>query len=339
MRKMIRKALEAKDFKIVAEASNGVDAVFKCENHNPDIVIMDVVMPKMDGLTALQEIMKKTPTRVVVMSSYSPEYANAALSALENGALGFIRKPGDSEITTSSFIREIQEKSLSFMQINMNKIVYKGQNITNKAELLDNTKMKIRRFLTPSNSLVIIGSSTGGPKVVQEIISKIEKPFPPVILIQHLPVGFTKHFAARLDKLTSLNVIEAENGSKLEINTIYVAPAGKHLVLQDDERNNYEIYLYEGDRVNGVIPSIDPTVISASYYYGKNLCLCILTGMGNDGLAGARYCKNNNAIIIAQDEASSMIYGMPKAIVDAELADYIDNPSKIAIILNNQYRK
>ncbi len=334
IRKSIRKVLEEMNFNKICEARDGLDAVAKTELFQPDLVLLDVIMPKMDGLTALVKIMTKTPTRVLVMSAYDPTHANIAFQALEHGALDFLPKPSAEQAHNYSFDHELRKKITSCLQARLN-----GHKHGLKKILPRCPKVQIKnRFhiqsRSLSNSLIIVGASTGGPTVVKKILSTLKRPLPPIILLQHLTTGFSPSFAARLSSITDLRVVEASVGMPLELNTVYVAPGGKHLVFEEKE-NFIHTHLFESDPVNGVQPSLDPTIVSASYFYNNRLIVIILTGMGNDGLAGTRYASENGAFVIAQDKSSSSIYGMPKAVIDANLADYIANPTQISTFLNN----
>ena len=339
VRKVIRKALEEiPNLKISGEASNGEDAILKVKSLKPDLVIMDLIMPKMDGLSALKIIMTDSPTRVVMISAFGADYIDLAYNALEEGALAFVKKNSISETSQIEyFITELQKKVKYCLSIPVpkQKYHYIASEVFNKqlSAPVRGSDYQVQLKNT-EKKLVIFGSSTGGIPVVHAILSRIKPPFPPIILIQHLPVGFVAPFVKRLNTATSLDVVEATNEMRLKRNTVYVGAGGKHLVLKDGNK----LYLYEGDRVNGVIPSIDPTAISASYYYGKNLIVVILTGMGSDGLAGARYSKKNGALVIAQDEESSTIFGMPKAVIDANLTDAISNPLQISSYLNRKFK-
>jgi two-component system chemotaxis response regulator CheB len=325
IRSIIGKILVELNYKVVSEASNGVDGLHKVQSYKPDLVIIDVMMPKMDGLTALAEIMNVIPTKTIVVSSYDEKYLDIAYKALDLGALAFIPKNVNLAIFEKELISEI--KASEFAKIPKRKSFISDLSTIS----IPNDRKK---FVNKSKHLVIIGASTGGPNLVHEIISKLRKPFPPVIIVQHLPVGFTESFATRMNTKTELDVIQGEDDMHLKANTVYIAPGGKHLVLK--EGIIPKIKLSDGDRVNGVIPSLDPTIMSASHYFKDQLTVVILTGMGSDGLAGCRYARRNNCFIITQDEESCVIYGMPKAINEENLSDYTGNPNNIITLLNQR---
>ncbi|MFX1253606.1 MAG: CheB methylesterase domain-containing protein [Promethearchaeota archaeon] len=211
-----------------------------------------------------------------------------------------------------------------------------ADDLDRKASKIDTTANTLKQekgSIFQSQQLIIIGASTGGPKVIQDILSKLIPPFPPVIVVQHFPVGFTTPFAERLDKWSELHIIEAKTGMLLTSNHVYIAPAGMHLVL-DEDYSNIKIYLCKGDRVNGGIPALEPTLLSASYYFVKRLIVVILTGMGSDGLVGVQYCKANGGLVLVQDEQSSLVYGMPKAVLEAGFVGIVANPVSITSYLN-----
>lgn len=337
IRKSIRKFLEKIGLTVVAEATNGLETIAKVQMIKPDFVFMDIIMPKMDGLTALKEIMEISPTKIIVISAYNPEHINGIFLALEYGAIDFLPKAIISD-ETYDFMEKMRKKIEFYSSINISREntfphlnTVKRNNFHIYNQLIKSEEQYKRSF----PHLIIIGASSGGPKVIQHILTKLTPPFPPIIVIQHLPKGISFDFALRLNKLVNFTIKEATDGEPLLMNTIYIAPSGKHLVFNHiDNNKSNKIYLFEGDRVNGVMPSLDPTILSASYYYKKKLLLIILTGMGVDGLAGARYAKHSGAKIIVQNEESCQAFSMPKAIIDANLADFIFEPSKISSYIN-----
>ena len=336
IRKIIREVLEKMNLTIVAEARDGLDTINKTIATKPDLIVKDMVKPKKDGLTALKEIMKNSPAKVIVISAYDPKYLNTFFLALNYGAIDFIPKaiPNDN---VYNFKEVIQKKILSYLTTSPPKNLSSGQkplfekNITNVC----NNSIKPDRYVpVKPRQVIIIGASSGGPSVVQQILTELRPPVPPILIVQHLLKGFSSNFARRIDNLVDFTVKEAVHEEPLMMNTVYIAPGEKHLVLTTHEENMH-INLLETDRVNGVMPSLDPTIISASQYYGNKLTLVILTGMGFDGLAGARFAKSWGAKIIVQDEASCLIFGMPKAIIEANLADEILEPAKISLYINS----
>lgn len=325
IRSILSKLLKEMNYKVVSEASNGLDGMHKVQNYKPDLLIIDVMLPKMDGLTALAEIMQTVPTKTIVVSSYDEKYLDIAYRSLEIGALAFIPKNTDIKI----FEQELKNQIKAIESAKVSKKFLFNPNV-----FPVKFPSETRRTIFKSKHLLIIGASTGGPNLVHEIISKLRKPFPPVIIIQHLPIGFTESFSNRMNNKADLEVVVAGEDMRLQSNTVYIAPGGKHLVIKD---NHFpKLSLTEGDRVNGVIPSLDPTIMSASHIFKDQLTIVILTGMGSDGLSGCRYAHKNNAYIITQDEESCVIYGMPKAINDENLADYTGNPNTIINLLNQK---
>ena len=270
IRNIITKILVELNYKVVSEASNGLDAIHKVASYKPDLLIIDVMMPKMDGLTSLTEIMKKSPTRTIVVSSYDEKYLDIAYRSLEIGALAFI--PKNTNITL--FQNELKSQIKIIETAKIPRKVFFDPKQTVVPVVNDRV-----RSIFKSRHLLIIGASTGGPNLVHDIIPKLRKPFPPTIVIQHLPVGFTESFSNRMNAKTELSVLVAEENMSLEMNKVYIAPGGKHLVLKQTFVTN--ISLQEDDRINGVIPSLDPTIMSASHIFKDQLTIVILTGMGS----------------------------------------------------------
>ena len=325
IRNIITKILVELNYKVVSEASNGLDAIRKVASYKPDLLIIDVMMPKMDGLTSLTEIMKNTPTKTIVVSSYDEKYLDIAYRSLEIGALAFIPKNTNITLFQKELNTQIKVTETAKMP---KKMIFEPR--SNAVPIIADRF----RSIFKSRHLLIIGASTGGPNLVHDIISKLHKPFPPIIIVQHLPVGFTESFSNRMNTKTDLTVVVAEENMNLEMNKVYVAPGGKHLVLKSGTQPY--ITLMEDDRLSGVIPSLDPTIMSASHIFKEQLTIVILTGMGSDGLAGCRYAHKHNAFIISQNEDSCVVYGMPKAINDEKLSDYTSNPSNIISLLNQR---
>ena len=325
IRSILIKLLKELNYKVASEASNGLDAIQKVKTYKPDLLIMDVMMPKMDGLTSLTEIMRNTPTRTIIVSSYDEKYLDIAFRSLEIGALAFIAK--NTNLTV--FENEIKSQIKIIENAKIPKKLVIDSRLASVPTFTDT-----KRLILKSKHLLIIGASTGGPNLVHEIISKLHKPFPPVVIVQHLPVGFTDSFSSRLNNRSELEVLVAEEDMHLRPNTVYIAPGGKHLILKNELAIKFS--LTEGDRINGVIPSLDPTIMSASHIFKDQLTIVVLTGMGTDGLSGCRYAKKNNAFIITQDEDSCVVYGMPKAINDELLSDFTGDPSSIISLLNQR---
>ncbi|EGD52003.1 response regulator receiver modulated CheB methylesterase [Thermoanaerobacter ethanolicus JW 200] len=321
MRKYISLIIE-KDpqFSVIGIARNGVDAIEKIQRLKPDIVTMDVEMPEMDGITALKEIMKTNPVPIVMLSNYTEEGAETTIKALELGAVDFflkseLTKEDAKEETATEFLNKLKAIAEN-AKIPFKEIKIPTENIIKSLE----NKITVRNNLV---DLVIIGCSTGGPIALQSILPFFPNDIRvPIIVLQHMPPGFTKSLAERFDAMCNLHVKEAEDGEILEAGNIYIAPAGFQTLLYKniDGKITLKIEDYHDDKIL-YKPSVDITLSSAAPIYKDRLLAVILTGMGNDGLEGCKAVKKYNGRVIVEAEESCVVYGMPKAVFEAGLAD------------------
>ncbi len=315
MRKALTKMLEGDpQIEVVGIARDGIEALEKVAELDPDLVTLDVEMPKMDGLEALGRIMAERPRPVLMVSSLTDEGAEVTLQALDAGALDFIPKGSSGNL-------------LGVMQI--------------EASLRDKVKVLARRRVRPAEPrpaparpeqsmarlgparYVAIGASTGGPPALQKFFSSLPADFPaPVVVVQHMPKAFTGPFARRLSGVGPLEVKEAETGDRLERGHAFVAPGGSHLVLRNQGGG---IVLQVTDRPPDTLhkPSVDVTFRSFAEVIGRPTLAVVLTGMGSDGLEGVRALKGTGCSAIAQEARSCVVYGMPRAVVEAGLADAV----------------
>ncbi|MBO4335899.1 MAG: chemotaxis response regulator protein-glutamate methylesterase [Desulfovibrio sp.] len=332
------------EIKVAATARDGLDALRKIQAapDDFDVVTLDVEMPNMNGLETLKKLMATVPLPVLMISSLTEQGAETTLRALELGALDFIPKSLEKDKDKETFGREIRQKikSLSrrkvFVRLKYglkNKTAEKERRLPDKALQAKGGSMPADYVQTPCKGprdLVVIGVSTGGPPVVQKILSAMPENLPACILVaQHMPPAFTGPFARRLDSVSKIGVSEAVDGDKFLRGHAYVCPGGKHI----------------GIRLRGVLPQIavteepkdalyKPTVNvlmgTAGKYMGRRTLGVMLTGMGNDGVEGAKVLVDNGGCLIAQDEASCVVYGMNKAVIDAKLANLILDADDIA---------
>ncbi|MCS7202875.1 MAG: chemotaxis response regulator protein-glutamate methylesterase [Thermodesulfovibrio sp.] len=323
MRKAISSMLqEDPEIKVIATAKDGVEAVQMVQELKPDIVTLDVEMPRMDGITALKEIMQKYPVPVIMVSSLTTEGAKVTLEALELGAVDFIPK-NLSELSVNIVkikgvliekIKTIAKRGL----VKRKPVIKSSETTTLKIEPL-----KTRITTERKTSIVSIGTSTGGPKALQEIIPKLPKDFSvPVVIAQHMPPNFTKPFADRLNQLSQVEVKEAEDGEPIKPGFVYIAPGRGHMRLK---RKGIEVIVSISEDKEEFIyrPSVDALMLSvAETFPGRSLGV-ILTGMGNDGVRGCKKIKETGGRVFAQDEESCVVYGMPKAVVEAGVVDKV----------------
>ncbi|MHC8305008.1 protein-glutamate methylesterase/protein-glutamine glutaminase [Pseudomonas sp. PB3P13] len=340
------------NIQVVGTATNGKEAIDQALALKPDVITMDYEMPMMDGITAVRHIMQRCPTPVLMFSSLTHEGARVTLDALDAGAVDFLPKNFEDISRNPEKVKQLLcEKILSISRSNRRVNTYSapapvaapvvapapasaGNSYTGSASARPApapapAPMPARApAASPSSpapkrkayKLVAIGTSTGGPVALQRVLTQLPANFPaPIVLIQHMPAAFTKAFAERLDKLCRISVKEAEDGDILRPGLALLAPGGKQMmidgrgavkILPGDERLNYK-------------PCVDITFGSAAKSYGDKVLAVVLTGMGADGREGARLLKQGGSAIWAQDEASCVIYGMPMAIVKAELADAV----------------
>jgi two-component system chemotaxis response regulator CheB len=325
MRKALSSMLEEDpEIKVIGTARDGLEALQMIKELKPDIVTMDVEMPRMDGITALKEIMDKFPLPVIMVSSLTTDGAKVTLEALEYGAVDFIPK-------------NLSELSVNIVKIKgmlLEKIKTIGRRgLIKRKPLIKTSETKVEapkiepcrvRMSTDRRvGIVSIGTSTGGPKALQEIIPKLPKDFPvPILIAQHMPPNFTKPFAERLDQLSQLTVKEADEGETVKPGIVYIAPGRGHMRIK--KRGIETLISISGDKEEFIYrPSVDALMLSIAEYFSGRCLGVILTGMGNDGAKGCKKIKETGGRVFAQDEESCVVYGMPKAVVDAGIADKV----------------
>jgi len=321
MRMLLKDIIDQQpDMELVAVAKDGMEAVELAMKHRPDVVTMDVEMPRLNGIEALKEIMKRSPTRVVMVSSLTEEGAEITLLALELGAVDFVAKPSGS--ISMDFRRigpELAQKIRDSMKVSIEQLTFRRKPLAG---------LKVRSLI--SGKVVVIGSSTGGPRSLDLVIPPLPKDFPaPILLVQHMPPGFTKSLAQRLDKISNLSVKEAEDGDVLKPGCVYVAPGDCHMGIKQQDRKSV-IYLdSKTEKINNVRPSVDYTLDKVSEIYKENTVATILTGMGKDGSKGAFKVKLFKGIVIAESKETCVVYGMPKAVIEEGYADFVLPADKI----------
>lgn len=324
MRKMISDMINSQpDMEVVDTAKNGEIAVQKVRDLKPDIITLDVEMPVKNGIEALKEIKQISFTEVIMLSSLTTENSSTTIEALKLGAFDFITKPSSTISLDIDKVSEDLFEKIRYAKSHKKKV----QNVLPKDEIVlkPNTSHILKGFNKKIDA-ILIGASTGGPKVLFDIITKFPNNLNvPVLVVQHMPAGFTKAFAERLDKNSQINVVEASEGDFIKPNVVYLAPGGFHMTV-----SNGRIKLDTTPSIHGVRPAVDKLFISASEYYTGGLIACICTGMGKDGADGVKTVKQCGGYIIAQDELSSTVYGMPKAAFETGCVDLVLPDYKIA---------
>ncbi|GGJ80238.1 protein-glutamate methylesterase/protein-glutamine glutaminase [Pseudomonas matsuisoli] len=323
------------NIQVIGTASNGREAIEQAQALKPDVITMDYEMPMMDGITAVRNIMQRSPTPVLMFSSLTHEGARVTLDALDAGAVDYLPKNFEDISRNPQKVKTLLcEKIHTIARANRRFSAYSPASAPaatasapaparRPAASPQGTPAPAQSSPAPRRKaykLVAIGTSTGGPVALQRVLTQLPANFPaPLLLIQHMPAAFTKAFAERLDKLCRINVKEAEDGDHMRPGLALLAPGGKQMmvdsrgvvkILPGDERLNYK-------------PCVDITFGSAARSYGDKVLAVVLTGMGADGREGARLLKQSGSQVWAQDEASCVIYGMPMSVVKANLADAV----------------
>jgi two-component system chemotaxis response regulator CheB len=315
------------EISIVGTARDGIEAIDKIASLKPDVVTMDVEMPRMDGITALKHIMVKTPVPIIMVSSLTTEGAKVTLDALDLGAVDFIPK-NLSELSVN--IVKIREVLLDkIKQIARRGPMRRSVRPIDKASV--EAKMREMHLNMPARAtgerktgVVAIGTSTGGPRALQEIISLLPKDFSvPIVIAQHMPPSFTGPFAERLNQLSSIEVREATEGDILKPGLALLAPGRGHMKVVKKRTLETVVTISENRDDYIYRPSVDALMSSIAECYPGRALGIILTGMGNDGLKGMTELKKSGGRVFAQNEQTCVVYGMPKAVVDAGIADKV----------------
>ena len=324
------------NIEVIGIGKDGEEGYKLAKELRPDIITLDVEMPKMDGLTALKLIMKDAPTSVIMVSSITTEGAEATFKALEYGAIDFISK---EQSFVSVSITKIKEDLIRKVK----NIVYHKWN-SEAANRTSLSNLRKKEFSTPQQSTplpklgynaIALGVSTGGPISLQKVIPYLSENINiPMFIVQHMPPKFTKSLADRLNGMSKVTVKEAEDKEIVKKNFVYIAPGGRHIHFRSFN-GSVQILLKDDPEKTLHRPSVDNMIQSATKIYGKRLLSIIMTGMGKDGLESIKELKKIGGKCIAQDEESCVVYGMPKAIVDAGFADTVEPLEKIANKINS----
>ena len=342
MRSVISDMLEESGVEVVAEARNGREAVQAVREHEPDVVTMDVEMPEMNGIEAVEEIMATTPTPVLMLSAHTDENDDVTFEALEKGAVDFFTKPGgEVSMEMSRLEDQLVEMVQSVAEVDVR--VGPGTDATTPQEAYteaveaaetatagttpDASETDAESVTEPTAAYVdsptlLLGSSTGGPTVVERIMAELPLAADlRVLIVQHMPDGFTSRFAERLDSRSDYDVAEATDGARIGGGEALVAAGGKHMEVTNYARGRLRVALTEAPPENSVRPAVDVTMRTAADCITDPMVAVILTGMGTDGADGVRAVTRAGGHVIAQNEASSAVYGMPKRAVETGVVD------------------
>jgi len=315
MRTMLKSALSATgDMEVIGSAQNGQEGLDKIRSMKPDVVTLDIEMPGLTGLQVLEAVMKECPTPIVVVSTKTQVGAKTTVEALERGAVECIAKPLAEKGSTLEAFREAIVHAV------------RSASHSNRSQL---SQPKLQRAASvqhahdlPMDVVVAIGISAGGPQTLHALMPTFPAHFPPIVLTQHMPAGFTGPFAERLNGACALEVREARTNDELKPGRLLLAPGDFHLRVCK-QGHKLIVALSDGPKVSGFRPSVDVMFDSVASSVGRRAVACVLTGMGNDGSAGIRLLKKHGARTIAQDQATSVVYGMPKAAFETGCVDKV----------------
>jgi two-component system chemotaxis response regulator CheB len=334
MRQVVTRALESDGrFEVVGAAASGAEAVRLCRELGPQVVTMDFNMPGMNGAEATRAIMSERALPIVMLSAHTQQGAKETLEALAAGAVDFVTKPsGEVSAHLGDAKVELVEKLLSAAGANLTALAPRSAESSPEPPVSRGAPLWARRHsVAGEQHLIVIASSTGGPQALLRVVPQlrlVERAA--LIIVQHMPDGFTGALAEQLTEAAGFPVREARSGDATEAGTALLAPGGTHLIVSRGGR----IELRADPPQHGVRPAADPTLVSASQVFGARVIGVVLTGMGRDGAKGLAAVKASGGTTLAQDKASSLVYGMPKAAVELGVVDTVAPLDRIAAVLN-----
>lgn len=321
---------------VIGGASDPYEAVAKIADELPDVITLDIEMPRMNGLTFLSKLMKQHPLPVIVISSLAGNGSDLGIRALKLGAREIITKP---KILNHSQFREYRIRIIDAVKataLSGGKITGLRRRMDNKQIITSDQSLSNFENKPASRKVILLGASTGGTEVISKILKNIRADLPGILIVQHMPGEFTSAFARRLNAESEVLVKEAESDDVVRDGCVYVANGFNHLLLKR-EGGNYKCELEMGALVNRHRPSVDVLFRSASHFPGTEIAAILLTGMGADGAKGLLELKHTGAMTFAQDEKSSVIFGMPKEAINLDAAQKIGNPEELIIWLNDSF--
>ena len=320
MRRLIPQLIESdSELHVVATAMDGAFALKKIEEHRPDVITLDLEMPRMDGIETLRQIMRVHPVPVVVVSAHTRQGAATTFKALHMGAFDFIAKPRDvlaegMQEIAGDLIQKIKAAASSQLR---------RRTLASAAGSSRKPKRAAASTLVPAKKVIVIGISTGGPNSLEYMLGQFPAEFPAaIVVVQHMPAGFTEPFARRLNESCALEVKEAQSGDILAAGRVLICPGDRHIKVRRMPLGNVVVLSSDG-RVNGHRPSVDVLFHSTAAEFGANAVGVLMTGMGEDGAEGLGAMKASGAYTLAQDEASSIVFGMPRAAIERGYAQRI----------------
>lgn len=326
---MIRKVFEQElskdpEIEVVGTAPDPIVGRDKIVYLKPDVITLDIEMPRMDGLTFLGKLMQHYPIPVVVVSSLAKKGGDVALKAMELGAVEVLSKPG-SAYSVGDMSEQLIEKVKAASKVKVYKRTEQPQVLTRE----QSSPMVASMAVKTTNKIIAIGASTGGTEALKEVISRLPANAPPVVIVQHMPQNFTKAFADRLNSICQVQVKEAVDGEYLATGKVLIAPGNQHMEIRRSGINYY-VTLFDGPMMFHQRPAVEILFNSVAKYAGQNAVGAILTGMGKDGAQGLLNMRQAGANTVAQDEKTSIVFGMPKEAIDIGAAQVIKPLQSIA---------
>ena len=330
MRQIFKKNIEKEsDMNAIGVARNGKDALKKIKRYRPDVITLDIEMPEMDGLETLKVLMEKDDFNIPILMVSALDQKSNVIDALDLGAFDFLPKPSNKiSMGIEEITDDLVKKIRAAYESNKNRVKTKqSKPVKSKA-----TNKKIDKY-----PIVAIGSSSGGPNALKEVLTAFPKDFPGgLIVVQHMPAGFTKTLAERLDKLSEIKIEEAQEGDRIKRGQALIAPGNYHLEIIDGK-----VKLNQKDKKWGVRPCVDYMMETAAKYYSSRVIGVVLTGMGHDGGFGMKEIKDHGGYCIIQDKESALVYGMPQSVKDKnayhEIAPLSEIPMKVMDIIERKF--
>ena len=329
---MIGNILESNGINVIAEAADGREAVQAVVDHRPDVVTMDLNMPRMDGLDAIERIMDREPTPILVLSSLAEKDAEITFEALNRGAVDFFQKPGGEEVTSDIALAE--DRLIDTIE----SVVHSTPPTPDAEPAQPRTEPKLTS--ADESPILAIAASTGGPAVVEAILSELPSEANlRIVIVQHMPASFTERFADRLDRSSAYHVTEAKDGQHVSPGEAVLAPGDYHLLVEECDEELITVSLDAGEAIHNVKPAADVTFSSLAECEPDNVIATVATGMGSDGAAGVVDLSDSGAKIIAQDEPTSAVFGMPQRAIETGCVDEIVPKEDLASTILDYHRE
>lgn len=332
IRALLKEVLESHpSIEVCGSAADPYEARDKIKQLQPDVLTLDIEMPKMNGIAFLKNLMRLRPMPVVMISTLTQEGAPATLEALELGAVDFVPKPKNEGASgLANYSKEICEKVVAASKANLS--VFSPEFAT----AIVNSRVPKQEGKGQNGFICAIGASTGGTEAIKDVVSNLPENCPPIVVTQHIPEQFSASFAKRVNSVSAPNVCEAEQGQIIEAGSVYISPGNMHLRVKKAGQN-YVCHLDNGELINRHRPAVEPLFDSVIQVAGNNSMGVLLTGMGADGAEALLRMRNAGAFTVAQDEATSVVWGMPGAAVNLDAAQKVLPIEKVAKEIVNRY--